>query len=143
MPILTPLHRILSWLLALVLAAFSIPKLSASDVSLRLFGLINGFTGFEGRWFMYFTGAMELSVAALLAISLVWVRGYPLWLFSILLVVGTMVGAIATEVLVRPGEDMILLSLAITMFAVANWLLWQHKEGIRTLIADTQRQLIR
>jgi hypothetical protein len=129
------IRTILTVVLALLFLGFCIPKLTASDVSLALFNKINEYTGFQGRWFMYVTGLIELSVGLLLAASLL---SHPLQpklrMLGLLAAIGTMCGALFTELGIRPGEDPALTILATVMLALAGYLVWPMRNDLLTLI---------
>lgn len=101
---------------SLTMIVFGAMKLLASEAEVRLFTDIASFAGFEGLWFMYMTGAMEVSVGlGLLSCHLAaapW-RSPPSLLFmvSTMGLAGTMSGALMTEFLLRPGDAIALKAL--------------------------------
>ncbi|MCE3007420.1 MAG: DoxX family protein [Bacteroidetes bacterium] len=105
------------------------PKLLGLAVSVQLFGQINAFMGFSGSWFRHLTGGLELVTALLLACGLAMgsktriLGPYGLYLLGLLLLAGTMSGAIVTELIIRPGEDPTLTVLAILLFLISLGLL--------------------
>lgn len=123
----------LAIVMALLFLFFAVPKLTAADVSLALFDKINGYMGWQGRWFMYMTGVLELAVGSLLlAVLAVKEKGKLLGPFGLYTAgytgtIGTMLGALFVELSIRPGEDMILTVLAFVLLAGAGYLLWLNK----------------
>ena len=125
-------------LLGFLFVFFSMPKLLALPVSLRLFAQINAFTHWEGRWFMYLTGTIEM-VNGLLFVA-AWAhsrgklslpQGRYLKPLAALMGVGTMAGALFTELIIRPGQDLVLTLLAPTLALACLWILndWRNNLG--------------
>ncbi len=135
-------ERILAALMSLTFLVFSLPKLTASDVSLRLFGKINYYLGWEGRWFMYFTGLTELAVGALVLTVLLVKATQPgnpkLWFTTYVLgllgTVGTMSGAMFVEFAIRFGEDPALTILAFVLFSLAVFLVLPKRDQVLNLV---------
>lgn len=133
------INFLLTIALTLLFLGFCVLKLSASDVSLALFDKINGYTGFQGRWFMYLTGLIELSVGLVLAASFLNNPfQHKLRMLGLLMAIGVMVGAIFTELFIRPGEDIALTILATVMLLLSAYLIWPMRNDLLTLIPGLQ-----
>lgn len=113
-------------LLAVLMLVFAIPKLAGMKVSVLLFARINDWMGWQGSWFRYLTGLVELETGLLLLAGLLrgqlWSR---LYLLGLLQLAGTMCGALVVELWLRPGEDWALTLLAAFLLACAIILLSQ------------------
>ena len=110
-----------------VLFPFAIDKLTGTGSSIEGFAQIGAGLGVDPTFFRYFVGVQELLVALGLAASLV---AFLAWLpavqrlarFGVQLaapgLVATMIGALATEYLVRPGQQDWLVAIALRLIAV-------------------------
>ncbi len=107
---------------ALILLAFSVPKLIGAARSVEGFGVIGAFLGVDPLGPRLATGAVELAIAALLAASVLAPapRRRGLATLGHLLLIATMGGALFTELVVRPGAANGLLVLALALGAYAG-----------------------
>jgi hypothetical protein len=109
------------------LLPFAIDKLTGTGSSIEGFAQIGAGLGVDPTFFRYFVGMQELLVSLGLAASLVaflrWVPAVQrLARFGIQLaapgLVATMVGALATEFVVRPGQQDWLVAIALRLIAI-------------------------
>lgn len=115
---------VLALLLALLMLFFAVPKLMAWPVSVMLFERINTDMGWQGNWFRILTGVVELATGLLLLAGISKApRRRPVYTLGLLMLAGTMLGALVVEVWLRPGEDWILTLLAAVLLGTAAWLL--------------------
>lgn len=118
-----------------ILGRFGLDKLLGINSSVEGFQQIGRGLGVDPTGFRYFVGVQELGVAAALFASalmlLPWIgeglrrRGRFVFLVAAVGLLATMIGAIATEFIVRPGEQDGLLSIALRLTALgAVFLVW-------------------
>ena len=110
-----------------VLLPFAIDKLTGTGSSIEGFAQIGAGLGVDPTFFRYFVGVQELLVALGLAAALV---AFLPWLpavqrlarlgvqLAVPGLVATMIGALATEYLVRPGQQDWLVAIALRLIAV-------------------------
>jgi hypothetical protein len=133
----TTFQTLATWALALTVFAFAFPKLLEVPVSVVLFDKINLFIGlpYHSRTLEYIVGVQELLIGLLLVVALLMKqKGYKLWLLGLLGVVGTMAGALFVEFVIRPGEDIPLTILALGLMGLTCFMLWQHRNGVLSLV---------
>lgn len=112
---------------AWLLMPFAIDKLTGTGSSIEGFAQIGAGIGVDPTFFRYFVGVQELAVSIGLAAAVVaWLQQVP-WLqrlgrLGVRLgapgLVATMLGALATEFYVRPGEQNWLVALALRLLAL-------------------------
>lgn len=114
------LNTLISLASAIFMLNFAIPKLSASEVSVKSFTQFAHVLPLDGEAYMYFVGVLELIVALIFIISLLIgdrkIKA-KITLLGIFLLTGTLLGALATEFFVRPepiGMLVLLSSIFIT-----------------------------
>lgn len=103
---------------SLVLFYFSIPKLMASEKSVKGFAQFGEYLKIDGVALMYVTGTIELVVVLLFSISIICRNNrYKIItsFFGNVLLLGLMAGAILTETFIRPGKAPFLLFLGILL----------------------------
>lgn len=109
------------------LMPFAIDKLTGTGSSIEGFAQIGAGLGVDPTFFRYFVGVQELLVslglAATLVVFLPWLPAVQrLARFGVQLaapgLVATMVGALATEYYVRPGQQDWLVAIALRLIAV-------------------------
>jgi len=109
------------------LMPFAIDKLTGTGNSIEGFAQIGGGLGVDPTLFRYFVGMQELLVSVGLAAAvLAFLRQMPLLQqlgrFGVRLaapgLIATMIGALGTEFLVRPGEQDWLVAIALRLLAV-------------------------
>ena len=110
-----------------VLFPFAIDKLTGTGSSIEGFAQIGAGLGVDPTFFRYFVGVQELLVSLGLAAALV---AFMPWLpavqrlarFGVQLaapgLVATMIGALATEYVVRPGQQDWLVAIALRLVAI-------------------------
>ncbi len=110
-----------------VLLPFAIDKLTGTGSSIEGFAQIGAGIGVDPTFFRYFVGMQELLVSLGLAASLV---AFLPWLPAVQRLarlgvqmaapglVATMVGALATEYVVRPGQQDWLVAIALRLIAI-------------------------
>ncbi len=117
------LYRLSQGLSIVAMLFFSIPKLTAQPPS------VEGFTQFaevlpvDPFVFMYFTGAMELSIVVLMVAGIIaefkkntkYLKYASPAAFFLLL--GAMCGALLIEFFVRPAPEIMLVSIALVLIA--------------------------
>ena len=112
---------IVLWALQIVaaLAFFSagFSKLVGAEQMVETFAAI----GF-GQWFRYLTGAIEVSGAALLLIP-------PLAVLGALLLLGVMIGAVLTHLLLIGGNPL----PALALLVILSVILWLRRAELRRL----------
>ncbi len=109
------------------LLPFAIDKLTGTGSSIEGFAQIGAGLGVDPTFFRYFVGAQELLVAlGLAAAPVVFLPWLPalrrLARFGVQLaapgLVATMIGALGTEYLVRPGQQDWLVAIALRLIAI-------------------------
>lgn len=109
------------------LLPFAIDKLTGTGSSIEGFAQIGAGLGVDPTFFRYFVGVQELLVsaglAASLAVFLPWLPAVQrLARFGLQLaapgLVATMIGALATEYVVRPGQQAWLVAIALRLLAL-------------------------
>jgi putative oxidoreductase len=112
-PSLSITQRRIAWgirvLLALVFAAAGAAKLAGVPQMVQVFDAIGA-----GQWFRYLTGAVEIIGAVLILIP---TTGF----FGALLLAATMLGAVATHLLLIGGSPM----PAVVLGLLSAWLAWR------------------
>lgn len=110
-----------------VLLPFAIDKLTGTGSSIEGFAQIGAGIGVDPTFFRHFVGAQELLVALGLAAALVaflpwWPAVQRLARLGVQLaapgLVATMIGALATEYYVRPGQQDWLVAIALRLIAI-------------------------
>lgn len=110
-----------------VLLPFAIDKLTGTGSSIEGFAQIGAGLGVDPTFFRYFVGVQELLVALGLAVALVafiprWPAVQRLARLGVQLaapgLVATMIGALATEYYVRPGQQDWLVAIALRLIAI-------------------------
>ncbi|MBL8138016.1 MAG: hypothetical protein JNL48_15435 [Acidobacteria bacterium] len=110
-----------------VLLPFAIDKLTGTGSSIEGFAQIGAGIGVDPTFFRYFVGVQELLVALGLAAALVafmpwWRAVQRLARLGVQLaapgLVATMIGALATEYFVRPGQQDWLVAIALRLIAI-------------------------
>lgn len=120
---LSPTQRRIVWgvriFLALAFAAAGVAKLAGVPQMIQVFDAIG-----MGQWFRYVTGAMEVIGAVLLLMP---GAGF----FGALLLTATMIGAVATHIVLIGGSPVPALVLGLLSAFVA----WRLRPGFRPSIA--------
>jgi hypothetical protein len=129
-------------ILAALMVFFALPKLQGWPVSITLFDQINRFSGFEGNWFRLMVGSLELFTGIVLLLAWLHANGFVripmgeyLTGFALLLLLGTMVGALFTELVVRPGEDWALTTLSSVLIITSLFLLRKELPTLLKLVS--------
>ena len=111
----TIINTLISLANVIFMLKFAIPKLLASEVSVKAFTQFAQVLPVNGSIFMYFTGMLELTIALIFTASL-FVGSKKIkakvTIVGIFLLSGTLLGALATEFFVRPEPIAILVILS-------------------------------
>ena len=99
------LNTTLSLANAIFMLKFATPKLSAADVSVKSFSQFAEVLTVNATAYMYFTGTLELAIA-LVFIASIFIKPTAVkakvTAIGLFLLLGTLLGALATEFFVRP-----------------------------------------
>lgn len=101
---------------------FAIPKLLAMPVSVKSFTMFSQVLPFNAKYFMYFTGVVELLIALVLFASLFIKKAElknKLQIFGYVLLLCTMIGAILSELFLRPAPIPSLIIIALVLTAIS------------------------
>lgn len=112
---------------ALLMLFFAVPKLLGASRSVAGFQVIADHVGLDPTGLRLATGAIELAIAVLLIAPSWQARGRSqvLALAGHVLLLGTMAGAVFTELVIRPGAAPVLLALALVLAGFSYLRLWQ------------------
>lgn len=106
----------------LLMLRFAFPKLLAQPVSEETFEMLSQVVPINAKFFMYFTGAVELLIALLLLGSL-FLRAertkMQLQEMGYFLLLSTMIGGLVAEFYGRPEPKTILVTIAIVLITIA------------------------
>lgn len=108
---------------AIFMLKFALPKLMAADVSVRSFQQFAEVLPVNANVFMYFTGVLEMLVALVFIASVLLMQGQKgivMTVVGLILLVGTLSGALLTEYFIRPAPiDFLVQLCCIFLFGAA------------------------
>lgn len=107
---------------SLFMLRFALPKLQAMEVSVKSFAMFSSVLPINPKFFMYFTGSIELFIFALLFSSLFIKNSNLKKKFQIIGFISlffVMIGAIAIEQFVRPTPKPMLVTIAFVLLTIS------------------------
>ncbi|MCB0382566.1 MAG: DoxX family protein [Psychroserpens sp.] len=131
------IQKIISAISAAILLFFGVMKLVGSEASRKGFAEFSPKIGLDPEFFMYFTGAIEVAVGALLILSIFELnRKVIIGIIAYLMLIGTMSGALFTEFVLREEAKIPLVIIAFALVLVSiyslrnNLLKWRKDERV-------------